>query len=238
MLPGFALSFRSHNACLSHFLFYPHFVAIFQRSFSDTENQFYLLCSFLDWEEGSWVQTYYHICSSFIVTQMITAVCMKMQHPLHIHMCTIFVQISLSSKQRWAGVFWFETFSPKKFQCVEREIVFRKWLVSVIFKGNVEVVKMLHFDSFLIEKNWISSLKLPFLTLKVNFYWRKHENIIWGNVTLPVFVLIQGWKFSKFQVFNQQQDIFSLACSWQYKINLEIHRVVLELQLLAFLHSA
>lgn len=162
-----------------------------------------------------------------------------MQHPLHIHMCTIFVQIFLPSKQRWAGVFWFETFPPKKFQCVEREIMFREWIVSVIyFKRKFWSYQNAAFWQFLNWKKMNFFFETTFLTLKVNFYWRKHENIIWVNVTLPVFVLIQGWEFSKFQIFNQQQDIFSLACSWQYKINLEIHRVVLELQLLAFLHSA
>lgn len=108
-----SLSFGTHNACLSHFPFYSRFVAIFlgEGLWCRESVLFALLIFWLG--EGSWVQTYYHICSSFILTQMITAVYMNMQHPLHIPICTIFVQISLSSKWGWAGVFLFETFPPK-----------------------------------------------------------------------------------------------------------------------------
>lgn len=127
---------------------------------------------------------------------MITAVCMKLQHPPHICVCTIFMQMSLSSKWRWARHHLIWHFSTKK-KFVEREIMLRTWIQ--IKSQSCQNVAFWQFRNkrslnFFFETTY-------FLHLKLNFYWRKYKNVIWANVTLPLFVLIQSLKLSKFFIY-------------------------------------
>lgn len=143
-----------------------------------------------------------------------------MQHPLHIHMCIIFVQIFLPSKQRWAGVFWFETFPPKKFQCVEREIMFREWIVSVIyFKRKFWSYQNAAFWQFLNWKKMNFFFETTFFNFESEFLLKKTWKYNLSKCYLTCLCPDSGLKVFKISNFQPTAGYFltSLCLAVQNK---------------------